>query len=220
MRKSDRRSMLQADDDAHAPLSAARAAQRSGSRARPDHPGHAARPRRPRLRVVPAVRRLHNEDIRAAIHSGLTITFVYDVELRRGTAVWLDRTLASATVSASVRYDNLARRYHVTLSADGRTRGLAHLDREEPRARVADRVRQAPISSAPRRLEPNAEYYLRVRAHTMPRNASFVWPWEGPTSPGSPSSRSSAEARRRRAMPRDPAGHATFPAMPMATTSA
>jgi hypothetical protein len=28
-------------------------------------------------------------------------------------------------------------------------------------------------------LEPNAEYYLRVRAHTSPRNASFVWPWEG-----------------------------------------
>ena len=27
-------------------------------------------------------------------------------------------------------------------------------------------------------LERNAEYYLRIRAHTMPRNASFVWPWE------------------------------------------
>ena len=26
-------------------------------------------------------------------------------------------------------------------------------------------------------LEPNAEYYLRVSAHTSPRNASFVWPW-------------------------------------------
>jgi hypothetical protein len=26
-------------------------------------------------------------------------------------------------------------------------------------------------------LEPNAEYYLRVRAHTTPRNAAFVWPW-------------------------------------------
>ena len=26
-------------------------------------------------------------------------------------------------------------------------------------------------------LEPNAEYYLRVRARTTPRNAAFVWPW-------------------------------------------
>src|SRR6186997_3072887 len=31
-----------------------------------------------------------NEEIRDAIHSGLTITFVYDVELRRGAAGWLD----------------------------------------------------------------------------------------------------------------------------------
>ena len=28
-------------------------------------------------------------------------------------------------------------------------------------------------------LEPNGEYYLRVRAHTTPRNATFVWPWQG-----------------------------------------
>jgi hypothetical protein len=27
-------------------------------------------------------------------------------------------------------------------------------------------------------LEPNAEYYLRVRARTSPRNATFVWPWQ------------------------------------------
>ena len=27
------------------------------------------------------------------------------------------------------------------------------------------------------RLEPNAEYYVRVRARTTPRNAAFVWPW-------------------------------------------
>ena len=26
-------------------------------------------------------------------------------------------------------------------------------------------------------LEPNAEYYLRVRANASPRNSSFLWPW-------------------------------------------
>src|SRR3712207_3275795 len=54
------------------------------------------------------------EDIRAAIHSGLTISFVYKVDLRRGSAGWFDRTIASAVVTATVRYDNLTRRYHVT----------------------------------------------------------------------------------------------------------
>src|SRR5438128_10228363 len=55
-----------------------------------------------------------NEDIRTAIHSGLTITFVYDVELRRGTSMWVDRTIAQATVMATVRFDNLTRRSDVT----------------------------------------------------------------------------------------------------------
>jgi hypothetical protein len=26
-------------------------------------------------------------------------------------------------------------------------------------------------------LEPNREYYVRVRAEVRPRNASFLWPW-------------------------------------------
>ena len=60
----------------------------------------------------------NNEEIRAAIHSGLTITFVYDVDLRRSAAAWVDRTIDAATVSAGVQYDNLARRYHVTLRAE------------------------------------------------------------------------------------------------------
>ena len=65
-----------------------------------------------------------NEDIRTAIHSGLTITFVYDVELRRGSSMWLDRTIAQATVMATVRYDNLTRRYYVTRREDARTASL------------------------------------------------------------------------------------------------
>ena len=103
-----------------------------------------------------------NEDIRAAIHSGLTITFVYDVELRRGAAAWLDRTIDSSTVSAGVRYDNLARRYHVTLSADGRLEETRTLDREEPGARMAHPVRSAgPVQQRPARAERRV---LRPRA--------------------------------------------------------
>jgi hypothetical protein len=26
-------------------------------------------------------------------------------------------------------------------------------------------------------LEPNHEYYVRVRAEVRPRNAAFLWPW-------------------------------------------
>jgi hypothetical protein len=119
-----------------------------------------------------------NEDITAAIHSGLTITFVYDVELRRAAAVWLDRTIESSTVSAGVRYDNLARRYQVTLNADGRQEGSRTLEREDLAREWLTRFDRLDLFSSAR-LEPNAEYYVRVRARTMPRNASFVWPWQG-----------------------------------------
>ena len=119
-----------------------------------------------------------NEEILTAIHSGLTITFIYDVELRRSAPAWLHRTIESSTVSAGVRYDNLARRYQVTLNADGRTEDSRTLERESLVREWLTRFNRLDLFSAAR-LEPNAEYYVRVRARTTPRSASFVWPWQG-----------------------------------------
>ena len=117
-----------------------------------------------------------NEDVRSAIHSGMTITFIYDVELRRGASLWIDRTMASSTVSAGVRYDTLTRRYHVTRRWDGRMERVEVLEREEDvRDWLTSFDKLSLFSNAA--LEPNAEYYLRVRARTTPRNAAFVWPW-------------------------------------------
>ena len=71
-----------------------------------------------------------NDDIRTAIHSGLTITFVYDIELRRGTSLWLDRTLAQATVMATVRLTGTRNSADTTpvaivIPADGPSLGIA-----------------------------------------------------------------------------------------------
>jgi hypothetical protein len=112
------------------------------------------------------------------MHSGLRITFIYDIELKRSTALWVDRTIATATVSATVEYDILTRRYLATRSEDGRMGKAETIEREDVARAWLTEFDKIPIfSSAP--LEPNSEYYVRVRAHTTPRNASFVWPWEG-----------------------------------------
>jgi Domain of unknown function (DUF4390) len=117
------------------------------------------------------------EDLRAAIHSGLPITFVYEIELRRRSSLWLDRTIATATVLATVRYDNLTHRYYVTRKEDGRIERADTVDREEAAREWLTSFDKLPLfDSAP--LERNGEYILRIRAHTTPRNASFVWPWE------------------------------------------
>lgn len=118
------------------------------------------------------------DEVRAAMLSGLRITFVYDIELKRGTALWVDRTIAAATVTATVEYDILTQRYLATRREDGRMVSSETLEREDAARAWLTEFEKLPLFNSAG-LEGNSEYYLRVRAHTMPRNASFVWPWEG-----------------------------------------
>jgi hypothetical protein len=118
-------------------------------------------------------------ELRQQIHSGLTVSFVYKVDLRRSSPIWIDRTIASAVVTATVKYDNLTRRYHLTRMLDGSTDTAETTDKEEAAwAWVTTQFERLPLfRRVP--LESNAEYYVRVRAHSQPRSASFVWPWGG-----------------------------------------
>jgi hypothetical protein len=119
------------------------------------------------------------DDIRTKIHSGMLVSFIYKLDLRRASAIWLDRTLASAVVKASVRYDNLTRRYHLTRALDGRMERAETTDSEDVAwGWLTTEFERLPLFSTVT-LESNAEYYVRVRAHAAPRNASFVWPWQG-----------------------------------------
>jgi len=119
------------------------------------------------------------DEIRRAIQSGLTIKFVYKIDLRRSSSVWVDRTLASASVGATLRYDTLTREYHVARAIDGRTEKADMITRED--AAWAWLTRDFSRLSLFRgiALEPNAEYYVRVSANASPRGASFIWPWKG-----------------------------------------
>jgi len=132
-----------------------------------------------RILVTLRMNDVFTDEVREAMHSGLRISFVYDVELKRATALWVDRTIATTTVTATVEYDILTRRYLATRHEDGRFDRAETIEREDS-ARVwlteFDKLPLFKTSS----LELNGEYYLRVRAHTTPRNnTSFVWPWEG-----------------------------------------
>jgi hypothetical protein len=119
------------------------------------------------------------DDMRTAIHSGLAVKLVYTIDLRRTAAVWFDRTIASAVVAATVRYDTLTRRYHLSRTVDGRIDWAEDTDSEVTawNALTNDFARLSLFRGVA--LEPNAEYYVRVRAHASPRNTTFVWPWQG-----------------------------------------
>lgn len=115
-------------------------------------------------------------DVRDAILSGLPTTFVYDVELRRGTAGWFDRTLSSVTITATVHFDNLTRRYEMSRTLDSRAEDAPPTEDEDAVRRWLTHFERVPVS-ATSTLETNGEYYVRVRAHTRLRNTWFFWPW-------------------------------------------
>jgi len=117
------------------------------------------------------------DEVSEAIHSGLTVTFSYDVDLKRSAAVWIDRTIASATVSASVKYDTLTRRYSVTRAYDGRISSAESTESDDVVRGWLTSFERLPLFTT-NGLEPNAEYYLRVRVRTSPKIAMmFFWPW-------------------------------------------
>jgi hypothetical protein len=131
-----------------------------------------------RILVTLRLSDIFTDEVRDAMKSGLRISFVYDVELKRSTALWVDRTIATASVTATIEYDILTQRYLATRREDGHMEKVETLDREESARAWLTEFDKLPLFNSGL-LELNSEYYLRVRARTTPRNASFVWPWEG-----------------------------------------
>jgi hypothetical protein len=118
------------------------------------------------------------EDVQAVIKSGLRTTFVYSVELRMVVPGWIDRTIATTTVSNSAEYDNLTRRHTLQRTIDGRVDATASRLVEEERVVrefMTTFSRLALFRNT--KLEPNRDYYVRVRARAYPSNGSFLWPW-------------------------------------------
>lgn len=144
------------------------------------------------FRVVPIVRedRVYvtfdlasgfTEDVRAAIQSGLKTTFTYDVELRLDVPGWVDRTIGTSTVTATVEYNNLLRRYTLTRVVDGRQDDQEQADSEGKVRQFMTSLKGLPLFDT-RILEANRDYYVRVRATARPSNGSLLWPFGSGTS--------------------------------------
>lgn len=144
------------------------------------------------LRVVPLVRDDNvlvtfeltdgfTDQVRDAIHSGLTTTFTYTVELRLDVPAWVDRLIATSVVSNSVEYDNLTRQATMTRATDGR---IDKTDVTDDEARIREWMTsfyRLPLFKTSI-LEPNREYYVRIVATARPTNGVTLWPWGSGTS--------------------------------------
>ena len=86
--------------------------------------------------------------------------------------------MASVTITAIVRFDNLTRRYQMSRTVDGRVEDARPTEDQNAVRAWMTHFERIPLSTAAA-LETNGEYYVRVRAHTRPHNAWFFWPWGG-----------------------------------------
>jgi hypothetical protein len=91
--------------------------------------------------------------------------------------------VASITVSASVQFDNLTRRYQLSRSIDGRLEDSRQTDDREAMQRWLTRFDQLPVLGTSV-LEANGEYDVRVRVQKTPRNSWFFLPWDRTTTLG------------------------------------
>ena len=91
-----------------------------------------------------AVNGVVDEEMEQTIQSGLPTTFEYDVELRRQSPLWFDRSLGSVELAATVRYDNLTRRYQISLQQDGRVFETRPTDKAAEVKEVVSTFRRLP----------------------------------------------------------------------------
>ena len=98
----------------------------------------------------------YTDEVRRAIASGLRTTFTYTIDLRMLVPGWVDRTVASSTVSLSDQYDNLTRRHTLSRIVDGRVDDTVVTEDDAGRAPVADDAARGCRSFAPRASIPDA----------------------------------------------------------------
>lgn len=113
----------------------------------------------------------YNDAVREAIASGLRTTFSYDLELR--ARAWVDRTIGTAVVSTTDRYENLTRRHTLTRTVDGRLDDVLVTEDDAVVKTWLTKWNRVPVADTSR-LDPAREYYVRVTTHTQPVGGSML----------------------------------------------
>jgi hypothetical protein len=136
------------------------------------------------LRIVPIVRDdsvivsvelsdAYTDEVREAIASGLRTTFTYDLELKMDVPVWVDRTVATASVTVSDHYDTLTRVHNLARSVDGRVEEALATSDEAVVKQWLTSLNRVPLCKTSK-LDPHHEYYVRISASVRPPGASLL----------------------------------------------
>lgn len=118
----------------------------------------------------------YTREVQEAVESGLPTTLTFVVELREASVVWWDRTVTTVTVASSIKYDSLTRAFQVSKMTEGQVFSSESTNRQDDAKKWATEFERVRLSRGDN-LEPNGEYYVRVRMRATPRRSFSLWPW-------------------------------------------
>jgi len=113
---------------------------------------------------------------RDVVKSGLPLTFTYEIDLRRPSSIWFDRTVGATVVSATVKFDNLTGLYQITKQQDGRVVSSDTTSKEDEMQVWTTEFEKVPVRVT-ESLESNVEYYVQVRLQARPHLRTSLWPF-------------------------------------------
>jgi uncharacterized protein DUF4390 len=136
------------------------------------------------LRIVPLIRddqvlvtvdldNGYDEEVRQVINGGVRTTFTYDVELKMIVPAWVDRTITTARVTITDRYDTLTRTHHLSRMVDGRVVESTRTEDEAIAKKWLTSISQLVLCRTTK-LDPHREYYVRISAGVRPPGATLL----------------------------------------------
>ena len=117
------------------------------------------------------------EEVERAVASGLPVSFHFTVELKKVRTLWINRKVAARHVRTTVVYDNLTERYKLSREIDGEMDATGVVSDPEAMRRFMVSFESTELFPASL-LEPNEEYYVRVKGLVRERNLFLFIPWD------------------------------------------
>jgi hypothetical protein len=117
-----------------------------------------------------------SDEVERAVESGLPVSFRFIVQLKKVRTVWLNQKVTTREISTTVTYDNLTERYKLSLEIDGEIQATDVVSDPEGMRRFMITLESLELFETSI-LEPNGEYYLRVKGVVRERNLFLFVPW-------------------------------------------
>jgi hypothetical protein len=117
------------------------------------------------------------EEVERAVASGLPVSFRFTVQLKKVRTLWLNQKVATQTIRTTVTYDNLTERYRLSKEIGDEIVATEVFSDPEAMRRFMVTMESLQLFDTSL-LEPNGEYYLRVKGVVRDRNLFLLIPWD------------------------------------------